>query len=508
MSVKRNLIANYLGQGWTALMGLAFIPLYIKFLGIEVYGLIGIFALLQAGLTLLDLGMSPTLSREMARFRGGAHIVQAVHDLLRSIEIVALAVACLFSIGIWATSDWLASEWLHAEKLPIHVVAQALDIMGMVIALRFMEGVYRSSIVGLQRQVLYNAINSAMATLRWLGAVGVLAWVSPTIEGFFLWQGLISILTLLIFARTTYGILPRAERAARFSLPALKSISRFAGGIVGITFLGLLLTQVDKILLSRLLSLGDYGYYTLAAVAAGGLYTLAVPIQQAYLPKINELHALGDQTRLIETYHRAAQMITVVVGSASAILIMFSETILNLWTHDAELAARSAMLLSILGLANLLNCLMWIPYQTQLAYGWTSLSVVINMVLVALFVPTILWVTPRFGAEGAAWTWAILNVVYVLLGIHFMYQRILTTEKWRWYIEDIIRPLSASVAVAAMSTWFMPRHLSLLPQLGYLVMASGFALLASALSVRNMRLILSSYLKMKFNQIERIIKNG
>jgi hypothetical protein len=25
--LKRNLIANYLGQGWTALMGLAFIPL-------------------------------------------------------------------------------------------------------------------------------------------------------------------------------------------------------------------------------------------------------------------------------------------------------------------------------------------------------------------------------------------------------------------------------------------------------------------------------------------------
>lgn len=508
MSVKRNLIANYLGQGWTALMGLAFIPLYIKYLGIEVYGLIGIFALLQAGLKLLDMGMSSSLSREMARFMGGALVEQSVRDLLRSIEIIALVMACFIAITIWATSDWLASEWLHAEKLPIHVVAHALDIMGVVIALRFMEGIYVSSIVGLQRQVLYNTINSAMATLRWLGAVGVLVWISPTIEVFFLWQGLISMLTLLIFARTTYGILPRAERAARFSLTELKSISRFAGGIVAITFLGLLLTQVDKILLSRLLSLGDYGYYTLAAVAAGGLYTLAFPIQQAYLPKINELHALGDQTRLIETYHRAAQMITVVVGSASAILIMFSDTILNLWTHNAELASRSAMLLAILGFGNLLNCLLLIPYQTQLAFGWTSLLIKLNFLSVIVIIPAILWVTPRFGAVGAAWTWAILNVVYVLLGIHFMYERILTTEKWRWYIEDIIRPLSASVAVSAMSTWFMPRHLSLLPQLGYLVMASGFALLASALSVRNMRLILSSYLKMKFNQIERIIKNG
>lgn len=66
MSLKRNLIANYLGQGWVAIMSLAFIPIYIKYLGIEFYGLIGLFALLQAWLILLDMGMTPTLSREMA----------------------------------------------------------------------------------------------------------------------------------------------------------------------------------------------------------------------------------------------------------------------------------------------------------------------------------------------------------------------------------------------------------------------------------------------------------
>ena len=70
--IKKNIIANYLGHGWRVLMGLAFIPLYIKYLGIETYGLIGIFAILQAWLGLLDMGMRPALGREMARFTGGA----------------------------------------------------------------------------------------------------------------------------------------------------------------------------------------------------------------------------------------------------------------------------------------------------------------------------------------------------------------------------------------------------------------------------------------------------
>lgn len=55
MALKRNLIANYLGQAWRALMGLAFIPLYIHYLGIEAYGLIGLFATLQVCLGLLDM---------------------------------------------------------------------------------------------------------------------------------------------------------------------------------------------------------------------------------------------------------------------------------------------------------------------------------------------------------------------------------------------------------------------------------------------------------------------
>ena len=67
-------------------MSLAFIPLYIKYLGIEAYGLIGLFAVLQAWLVLLDMGMSPTLSREMARFTGGHHSPQSIRDLLRTLE--------------------------------------------------------------------------------------------------------------------------------------------------------------------------------------------------------------------------------------------------------------------------------------------------------------------------------------------------------------------------------------------------------------------------------------
>lgn len=498
--LKRNLIANYLGQGWVVLMGLAFLPVYIKYLGIEAYGLIGLFAVLQAWLGLLDMGMTPTLNREMARFTAGTHSATSIRDLLRSIEIIALVIATLVGFGIWAASGWLASDWLRAEKLPIDVVAQAFAIMGAVTALRFVEGIYRSAIIGLQRQVLYNVVNGALATLRGLGAVGILILVSPTIEAFFIWQGLVSILSLTILSSVTYRALPKADRAGRYSLPALRGIGKFAGGMMGITFLALLLTQVDKILLSKLLTLSEYGYYSLATVVAAALSMLTGPITQAWFPRLSELHAANNQAELIIKYHQGAQLVSVFMGSAALIMIFFSETILQLWTGDANLANRSATLLSILALGNMLNGLMWIPYQTQLAHGWTGLTTRINIVSVVIIVPAILWATPRYGAEGAAWVWVSLNTGYVLISTHFMYRKILTQEKWCWYGQDLLQPLLVAATVASTAALAMPTTLIMPLQLLWLLLASALTLIAAAIAAPGVRTVLltQARLRLKF----------
>lgn len=503
MSLKRNVIANYIGQGWAALMGMAFVPLYIKYLGMEAYGLIGVFAILQAWLTLLDMGMTPTLNREMARFTGGAHTASSIRDLLRSIEIIALGIAALVGLSILAASGWLASNWLRVENLSIDTVSQAFAIMGGVTALRFVESIYRSAIIGLQRQVMYNVVNSVLVTLRGLGAVGILMWVSSTIEAFFIWQGAVSIITLGMLASVTYRSIPKAERGGRFSMSALRGIGRFAGGMMGITFLAILLTQVDKILLSKLLTLSEYGYYALASVVAATLYLFPSPIMQAWFPRLTELHVNNHQAEFIKKYHQGAQLVSVFMGSAAMIIIVFAELIMQLWTHDDELAKRSATLLSLLAFGNLLNGLMWMPYQTQLAHGWTSFAIWVNIVAVAVIVPTIFWVTPRYGAEGVAWVWVCLNAGYVLISAHFMFRKILISEKWRWYGQDVFQPLVLAASIALLLHLAMPTNLAYLYKLFGLLVASSLTLIGCAFGTTYVRNLILSQLRIIFKTSRR-----
>ncbi len=487
MLLKRNVVANFAGQGWAALMSLAFVPVYIKYLGIEAYGLIGIFGLLQAWLTLLDMGMTPALSREMARFSGRAQSSQSIRDLLRSIEVIGCCVAICVSLAVWVSSHWLATNWLRVEKIPLGAVASAFTVMGCVIALRAIEDIYRSSLVGLQKQVSLNLITSAVATFRGLGAVAVLVWVAPTIEVFFGWQLVVSVVSVFVMRLTLYRAIPASARAARPSLQALATIWRFAGGVMAITFLSFLLMHVDKILLTRLLSLESFGYYSLAAMLASTLYMIVGPFDSAFFPRFTSLVELDDNKAIADTYHLGAQLVTVCVGSAAVMLIVFGDELLRLWTGNAALADRLAPLVAVLALGTLLNCFMHMPYQLQLAYGWTRLTIYVNTMAVTLLVPAIFWVVPKYGAIGAAWIWVGLNTGYLFISIHFMFRRLLRPEKWRWYFNDVIFPMTAACTAVLLIRYFLPSHLGGAMLLLTLAMSFLLVLTASAFSACSVR---------------------
>tara|TARA_A100001015_G_scaffold289548_1_gene361525 strand:- start:31 stop:552 length:522 start_codon:yes stop_codon:yes gene_type:complete len=162
-----NLVANYFGQIWVVMMSVLFIPIYIQYLGIEVYGLIGIYALLQSSLVIFDLGLRAALGRETVRYANGEN-GDWYRDLLRSIEVIFLIIVAVLIILVNLLSEWLASDWFIYEFLDPIMVANCLKIMGVLAGLRFLEGIYSSILLGQQRHVTLNLLLSCNATLRGL----------------------------------------------------------------------------------------------------------------------------------------------------------------------------------------------------------------------------------------------------------------------------------------------------------------------------------------------------
>lgn len=465
-------------------MGFAFVPLYIWYLGAESYGLIGIFAALQAWFVLLDMGLSQTLNREMARFRGGVHTGESIRDLLRSMEVIYLLVSIVIAATVFYGSQWLAINWFKVEKLSTASVADALAIMGGVIALRWLGGLYRSAIMGLQEQVWLNVSNIIFSTLRGLGVILVLAWISPTIQAFFIFQGFVSLLETIVLGIMLYVLLPPSPVSGRFNWSAISHAWRFTGGVMLITLLVLLMTQVDKVLLSKWLSLTEFGYYSLAGVVASVLYMLVNPIGSAVSPRLAEMVAKGEATSIKNVYHRYAQFLTMTVAPVALVIAAFSDHLLLLWTRDLQISGAVSPIVSALCVGTLLNALMSVPYFLQLAYGWTRLTIQISLVVVTIFIPGLFFVVPYFGALGAAWLWAGVNAFFIIVALPLMHRKLMPGELGSWYRQDVLPALIATSAIVIIGRGLVaaPDLSSPFYSLGVLVFCTTAATCAATLA--------------------------
>ena len=118
MSVSRNLAANFVGNAWSALVQVAFVPVYIHLLGVEAFGLIAFYTMVQVSLWILDMGFTPAVSREASRALAGSRPVDEVRGLLRSIEWLFLAGAAALAGLAFSLAPWVVDRWLN-----VHVVS-------------------------------------------------------------------------------------------------------------------------------------------------------------------------------------------------------------------------------------------------------------------------------------------------------------------------------------------------------------------------------------------------
>lgn len=446
---KKNITANYFGQGWSALMGLIFIPAYIKLLGIEAYGLIGLFAVIQAWMTLLDMGMSTTINRETASLdENDSNSSLRLLNILRSFEWICFFLSLAIILIVWLTASKVASFWLKADHIPIETITDSFKVIGFVVATRLWEELYKGAIRGLQHHVWLNIVQAILASLRWAGALLMLTIYTPSLENFFKWQLFISAISLLSFAYKTYSLLPGNFNSGKFSRSTVAELRQFAGGMALITLLSLFLTQIDKLILSGILSLEEFGYYSVASIVATSLMQLIMPMNAAVYPKLTELVSTGKQEQLIKTYHDSCQLLSCIIIPVALILSVFAKHVLFIWSGDQALTLHAAPILSVMVIGTLFNGFMNIPYMLQLAHGWTSYAVRVNLVAVAFIIPATLWIGPNYGAIGAAWIWAVLNISYVLIGVHFMYRRLLPYQKWHWYKTSIAKPLATGLIMS------------------------------------------------------------
>lgn len=494
MSVSRNIAANILGKALSAVFLLVFVPLYVRILGIEAYGLIGLFTTLQLVFFLADLGLSGAFTREVARLSAFEDATLALRDLCRTFEVLFLVLGFTIALVIVVSAPLIAAHWVRAEQLSPTTIRAAVQLMAISIGLQFPVLLYQGGLLGLQRQLPLNVLVVSAGFTRGAGAVLVLTYIAPSIEVFFGWQATVSVIQLAAARTLVWNSLPADSRPPKYDLAILRGLWRFAMGMAAIALTSVILTQVDKIILSKMLPLKVFGYYSLAGVAASVPILLAVPINNAVYPRFTQLVALDDICALTLLYHRVCQLLAVLTIPVALVLAVFSYEVMLLWTGNQTTAAQTSVLVRVLVIGSMLAALVYIPYALQLAFAWTKLPLKVNLVAIAVLVPLLLWLTAEWGALGASFVWLALNFGYLIGNIQLMHRRLLPDEKWAWYLNDLAKPFGASALVVAIARLTFQDRMTGIAAASYLALTVLAAIAAAALSAAYVREFVASRL--------------
>lgn len=439
MSLTRNILANYASQFYVTLIGIIMVPLYIRYMGAEAYGLVGFFAMLQALFNLLDMGMTPTIARESARFHGGATNALNYRRLVRALEGVFFLVALVGGSVIFVASDYISRDWLQTSHLSSAEVQTAVRLMAVVIAMRWMCGLYRGIVSGSEKLVWLSGFNSVVATLRFVGVLPLLMLLGGTPAAFFGFQLVIGLLELMGAILYSYRLLPdiKNDPTVSWNWTPLKPILRFSLTIAFTSCVWILLTQTDKLVLSKILPLAEYGYFTVAVLVASSVMIVSGPISGALMPRMSKLEAEHDQASLMRVYRRATQLVAVLAGATSITLAFCAEPLLWAWTGDKALARQAAPILILYALGNGILVVSAFPYYLQYAKGDLRLHFIGNAAFLVLLVPGIIWAANQYGGVGAGYVWLAMNAISFVAWLPLVHRRFKLEINLKWYGEDI-----------------------------------------------------------------------
>lgn len=491
-SVRQNITANYLAQVYVASIGLLTLPVLTHLMGAEAYGLVGFYAMLQAWFQSLDVGLSAVLAREASRYNSAKIDARILVRLKRILELGFGMIAIVGSISMISLSDIIASNWLNVEHLSHDTVVLSIALMGLIVGLRWQSSLYRALITGFERQVWLGYASVAVATFRFVIVIPIICLFEGSPVAFFAFQALTSFGELLVVAFKARKLTPQYNSIPEAHISELRPALNFVSQVAFTSIAWVTLTQIDKLILSNILSLSSFGYFTISVQISSAIVLLNTPISTAILPLLTRQHAAGDISGMNKSYRRFSQLISVAILPPTCVLLFMGPQLMFAWTGSAAESQEYGRMLSWYGVGNAAMCLAAFIYYAQYAYGNVKYHVIGNAIFLALYLPALYFAVRHAGALGAATTWMVLNLAFLFLWVPFVHKQLLTFPYLSWLTRDILTPGIAAASPFIFLLLSPDLELSRISGLALAVLLGCASLTASVSASSELRPVLAS----------------
>ncbi|TWJ26349.1 O-antigen/teichoic acid export membrane protein [Geobacter argillaceus] len=417
MSVRRDVFANYLGMIVTALGPMLALPWYLNALGTKQWGLVGFISTIIAVLGMFDAGMGQALIREVAHEKANT---SSTATLVIGFERLYWGLSLIAGIAVAVLAKPISTNWLNLGDLPVKLGLVTIYGAALLFTVQFPGVLYRSVLLGLQKHVQLNTLITISGVLRHLGGVLVVTkW--PFLEVLVCWQIFVAACDTLARAVLSWKVLGIKRSNIFFCWQEIAPTIKTAFKMSGAVLLGVLTVQLDKIILSRMVTIEQFGYYVIASSLALGALQLVYPITQVALPRIVELINKPD---LLHQFNiRLIAIFVMLAISGAVIFVLFGDWLLFRWLRNQDVVSAVYLPLSILLAGTAMNAIYTVGYMNWVARGQVKIISMVNALALLFSLSLIPYLVSVYGIVGAAAAWSIINLIGMIVSILYLIRR-------------------------------------------------------------------------------------
>lgn len=412
VKVVKGSIWTMAGQVAPMAISLGVTKFMIPILGVKGYGVLMLLALIPNYFLFADFGMS------MASTKYGSEAF-AKGDLETEGRVIRTAafIALVTSVPIAGLLFLLSSpildiffevpDFLHGETVI------GLRIVSLTLLINFQCNIFNTPQLARLRMDLNTLINAG-SRIAGLIATPIVIYLGYGIVGAVTVLLIASVINLTGHLMISRGLL---KNLLSFSIDRdqFRPLLKFGGGLMAASILGLLLGNIERGILPKLVSLEALAFYTLASTIIAMMTLFSNSMIQSLIPAFARLQTDDDRVPFHGLYSRGIRLALIVLAPSVAFFLITAKPFFTWWASSEASGMESSRIFYVLLLGLVFNVPAYLPYAVLMASGRTDIFAKLFLIELVPYIALIVLLTIWYGAAGAAAAWSIRAIIEAVI---------------------------------------------------------------------------------------------
>ncbi|MFH0702004.1 MAG: flippase [bacterium] len=412
--LARNTLLNFAGQSLPLVAAIFTIPLIIKGLGTERFGILTLIWAVIGYAGLFDLGFGRALTQLISK-KIGADDTKDLPILVWTALLIVLGLGVIGAVVVAILTQWIV---LHLFKVPSSYVSETINsmyLLALSLPLVIANSSFRGILEAYQKFSLANAVRTPLGIWNFASPLLILVFSKSLtyVVAILIVGTMIAFIANLILCMK---VVQDFSKNFGFCKNYIKPLINFGGWLTVSNIISPIMVYFDRIFIASTLSMTAVAYYTTPYTVITKLLIIPSAVLGVMFPAFSAVFSKNkEKTRYL--YYQSLKYVIFLLLPFVIIIILFAKTGLTLWLNP-EFANNSFRAAQILAVGVLINSLAFFPFGLIQASGRADITAKFHLLEIPVYL-ILLWIFVKaFGLTGAALAWSSRVSIDCLM-LHF-----------------------------------------------------------------------------------------